>query len=106
MEGYYHLQPTARADSSQVVPVLAGAGVDDVVVWMLDRREHLVEVTHKHRPSVHDMRPALIFELDGSPQRILDLCIGRFMSHTFLLRPSCRYGTDRLGDRPGVARLF
>lgn len=97
MEGYYHLQPSARPDPGKVVPVLAGAGVDDVVVRVLDRREHRVMVVGKRRPSVDDVSPALVLQSYAPSQRVLDLCLGRFMGHTCF--------SDRVGRTGQCSRL-
>lgn len=96
MEGYYHLQPSARPDSGKVVPVLAGASVGDVVVWVLDCGEHRVVVVGKHRTSVDDVGPALVLQSDAPSQRVLDPCLGRFMGHTCF---SDRKGLTRQAER-------
>jgi hypothetical protein len=75
MKGYNHLQPPAWAHVGEVVPVLAGARVHDVMVRMLDSLEHNVDERRKNRPPIHDVGPALVFEANSSSQRILDLCL-------------------------------
>jgi hypothetical protein len=98
MKGYNHLQPPAWAHVGEVVPVLTGARVHDVMVRVFDSLEHNVDERRKSRPPIHDVGPALALEANASSKRILDLCFWRLTRHIPLSDQGVWRGLARPGD--------